>query len=311
MSRVITGIGAHSEIVGQVQNALATAGAMHPNDVDCWYGPGTAKAVAAFQRGQRLPVSATVDEDTWRSLLPGTPFPSLQRRCLALTAAFEGHDYTLAVGNFDGAGLTWGIIGFTLKHGEIQKILLEVDSRSPASVDECFGDRAHAIRDLLVASAAKQQQWADSVTTPNGLLAEPWRTAFRLLGTRPAVQAIQQRMAIEDYYLPALTTAQRWNLTTELGMALCFDIHVQNGGISKRASALVKVSSNESKTRLSIAKAVADCARQKYQDDVRARKSALATGRGRVHGSDYDLLNWGLGEFPVNVAHATAAGAGQ
>jgi hypothetical protein len=32
----------------------------------------------------------------------------------------------MVAGNFDNAWLTWGIIGFTLKHGEIQKIIKEV-----------------------------------------------------------------------------------------------------------------------------------------------------------------------------------------
>ena len=37
----------------------------------------------------------------------------------------EGHGFTMVAGDFDGAGLTWGIIGFTLKHGEIQRIVQE------------------------------------------------------------------------------------------------------------------------------------------------------------------------------------------
>ena len=96
MSRIIVGIGAHSEIVARVQNALVAVGQMRVTDIDRWYGPGTAKAVTAFQRGQRLPANGIVDEDTWRTLLPGSATPSLQERCLALTASFEGHDYTAA-----------------------------------------------------------------------------------------------------------------------------------------------------------------------------------------------------------------------
>lgn len=311
MGRIVAGLGAHNEIVATVQNALAALGYMRAADVDRWYGPGTATAVRSFQRAQRMPESGTVDDDTWRLLLPNTATPSLQERCLALTAAFEGHDYTLAVGNFDGAWLTWGIVGFTLKHGEVQKILREVENRFPNIITVSFGTRAAELRDLLTASSAQQQQWADSVTTPKGMLAEPWRTAFRLLGSHREVQAIQQRLAIADYYVPAQQTATRWGLTSELGMALCFDIHVQNGGISKRAAAQIKTGSTEAKTRLSIANAVAACARAAYRDDVRGRKLAIATGRGRVHGSDFDLMNWGLGEFSAEVPRAASATAGK
>jgi hypothetical protein len=40
------------------------------------------------------------------------------------------HNYGLIVGKFDGAGLTWGIIGFTLKHGELSEIVLEAFAKN-------------------------------------------------------------------------------------------------------------------------------------------------------------------------------------
>jgi hypothetical protein len=246
-------------------------------------------------------------------LLPGTAPPSLSQRCLDLTGAFEGHDYTLAVGNFDGAWLTWGIVGFTLKHGALAKILLEAERACPDALRLAFAEHTDEILGVVRAKPNQQQQWADSVTVRGGVLAEPWRTAFRTLGKSVEVQRIQQRVAEADYFQPAVETAKRFRLSSELGVALCFDIHVQNGGINRRAQSLLgeKRSADALSLRTAIAEAVAKCARPEYRDDVRARKLAIATGRGHVHGADYVLENWGLQEVASEIAIGAAATVGK
>jgi peptidoglycan hydrolase-like protein with peptidoglycan-binding domain len=49
------------------------------------------------------------------------------------------------------------------------------------------------------------------------------------------VQALQLELADRDYGQPAAETANALGLKTELGRALAFDIHVQNGGIKRSA----------------------------------------------------------------------------
>jgi hypothetical protein len=117
------------------------------------------------------------------------------------------------------------------------------------------------------------------------------------------VQKIQQVVAATDYFSPALDTARNFGLKSELGVALCFDIHVQNGGINKRVLSLLgdKRPAQESSLRTAMAQAVAKCARAEYRDDVLARKLAIATGSGRVHGAQYELSNWGLAEWPAEI----------
>jgi len=303
MARTIIGPGTHGAVARAVQNALVTAGWMSAADVDGWYGRGTAAAVSAHQNAHSLSVTGIVDTDTWTSLLAGSPTPSLLQRCLDLSGAFEGHDYTLAVGNFDGAWLTWGIVGFTLKHGALAKILLEAERTCPEALRLAFAEHTEDILGVMRAKPKQQQDWADSVTVRGGLLAEPWRTAFRTLGKSVEVQKIQQEVAASDYFQPALATARSLGLKSELGIALCFDIHVQNGGINKRAQSLLGDTepADEPSLRGAIAEAVAKCARAEYRDDVRARKSTIATGRGRVHGAQYELVNWGLAELPAEI----------
>jgi hypothetical protein len=303
MARTIIGPGTHGAIARAVQNALVTAGWMSAADVDGWYGRGTAAAVSAHQNAHALGVTGIVDTDTWNSLLAGSPTPSLLQRCLDLTGAFEGHDYTLAVGDFDGAWLTWGIVGFTLKHGALAKILLEAERTCPEALRLAFAEHTEEILAVMRAKPKQQQDWADSVTVRGGLLSEPWRTAFRTLGKSVEVQKIQQAVAASDYFQPAIETARTFGLKSELGAALCFDIHVQNGGINKRAQSLLgdKRPAEESLLRVAMAQAVAKCARPEYRDDVLARKLTIATGSGRVHGAQYELTNWGLAEWPAEI----------
>jgi hypothetical protein len=50
----------------------------------------------------------------------------------------------------------------------------------------------------------------------------------------------------------------------------------------------------ELELRRIVANAVADCAKPRWREDVRARKLAIATGQGVVHGHKYMLQNMGL-----------------
>ena len=92
------------------------------------------------------------------------PIPSLFERCLGLTAAFEGHGFSLAQGNFDGAGITWGIIGFTLKHGQIAGIVQTIQAVRPDLVRLAFEEHTPQLLAILSAPLAEQLAFADSVS---------------------------------------------------------------------------------------------------------------------------------------------------
>jgi hypothetical protein len=272
--------------------------------VDEDYGGKTANAVRQFQQARGLAATGVIDDVMWQGLMQ-RPIPPTEVRTLELTAAFEGHGYTLAEGNFDGAWLTWGIIGFTMKYGTVQKIVLEIHRTHPHLVGEAFGDKAAELVAVMQAAAGQQEAWANSVTSNGSRLVQPWRAGFDWFGQFLEVRAVQRRLAHDEYFLPALRTAKRFQLKSELGLALCFDIHVQNGGIKKAAREIIEKAvagnppASEKELRGAIANAVADVAREKYREDVRTRKLTISDGSGRVHGHNYTLDNWGLGEFPA------------
>jgi hypothetical protein len=299
MSRTLYGRGARAETVKAIQRALVSAG-FDPRGIDGGFGKKTAAAVRAFQTTLRLPATGIVDEITWQSLMK-IPIPDTFVRCLDLTAAFEGHGYSLAQGNWDDAWLTWGIIGFTLKHGDVQQIILELFARDPQLVSNAFGDETSKLIDVMRAPPRRQEEWAESVSV-GSRLAEPWRSGFDAFGRLPEVQELQQARAREDYFVPACAAAREQHLGSELGLALCFDAQVQNGEIKARARDEIRQKLNarppvtERDRRVAIADAVADASSERFREDVRSRKLTIANGSGDAHGAHFVLENWGLGE---------------
>jgi hypothetical protein len=303
MGGVLFGPGARGSIIRSLQLALRDA-AQISLPADGIFGAQTAAALCCFQRAHALPVTGVLDQQTCSTLAPGLA-PSVEDRCLQLTAAIEGHGYTVAIGNCDGAWLTWGIIGFTLKFGQVQQVIAEVAAAEPALITAAFSALAPGLLAAMRAPAAAQRRWAESISTPRGLL-PAWREAFARLGDMPRVQQAQRRLAHQNYFVPALVTAREFGLRSELAAALCFDVQVQNGGIKPRARALLRrrlaaaPPQCEGDLRRAIAHSVADAALPRFREDVRARKLAIATGRGMAHGLQLVLENWGLAEddFP-------------
>jgi len=301
-ARVLLASGARGDLVRRVQVALTDQG-FALGAADGLYGRNTEAAVRAFQQAQSLDATGKVDKITWTQLL-GIPVPTTEERALQLTAAFEGHGFTIARGNWDGAGITWGIVGFTLRHGDLSRIILQIFSDNPALVQEAFGGNAQELIDVMNSSRAVQMQFADSISqgTTKIMIREPWRSAFKAFGEIAEVQALQLELADEDYGRPSVQTATRFGLKTELGRALAFDVHVQNGGIKPAAQKEIVTTleqmpaTTELELRVIIANAVADASRS-YKEDVRARKLTIAAGTGKVHGEAFVLSNWGLDEF--------------
>ena len=305
MARVLFAQGVRGEIVRTIQRRLAARG-FDPQGIDGGYGKNTRKAVRAFQQQNGVQPTGEVSVPTWRKLM-NSPVPPVRDRALQLTAAFEGHDFTLAQGNFDGAGITWGIIGFTLQGGELGRIVLQIQDRQPALVKQAFRAKTDQLLEILRGPKAQQMAFANAISLgPNkSRLAEPWRSAFRSFGELPAVQALQLERADRNYFRPAKQAARRLRLKTELGLALAFDIHVQNGGVSTAAREEIKRHlaqhpiGREQERRVIVGNAVAKQSRPQFREDVRSRKLAIATGAGTVHGELFVLRNWGLADVPL------------
>jgi peptidoglycan hydrolase-like protein with peptidoglycan-binding domain len=296
--RTLFATGAFGETIKSIQKALTQAG-FDTKGTDGFYGSNTASAVTGFQAAKALPPTGIVDDVSWNVLMPG-PIPSVGDRSLQLTASFEGHGFGLAVGNFDGALLTWGIIGFTLRSGQVQSIVLAVNQSFPQIVTQVFGAYRTELLNLMQAPVAEQETWAQAHTLASGALAEPWKSMFAAFGSYAEVQQEQVKHVQNNYLNHAIQVANNLGFSSELGLALCFDICVQNGSIAPGAMNEINQqrtgSTSEADLRVIVANAVATASLPQWREDVHIRKLTVATGKGTVHGHNYTLDGWGLSD---------------
>jgi len=130
-----------------------------------------------------------------------------------------------------------------------------------------------------------------------------WADAFERLGSDPRVQEIQLQRT-QKFFDRAELDRQHFNVQNELGLALCFDIAVQNGGIdpTERARIQNKINQNHPATqqdlRIIIANVVAENSNPTFIQDVKKRKLTIATAQGTVHGSNFAVKTWGLDDLP-------------
>ncbi len=264
------------------------------------FGGKTFTALQTLQTARGLATTGAVELATWQQLTTD-PLPSLFERCLQVTAAFEGHGFGLAKGNFDGAGITWGVIGFTLSNREIQAILSTAEQQATGTLQRVMGPLAAQWLAVTATPLSQQINWANAMSsgaTKEGLPL-PWLQAFARLGDEPIIKRLQMQRAYDRYFVPCAASARTLGLQSELGIMLAFDVHVQNGSFKADAmaqAAALPAGTPEAVLRDKLAVAVAQSARPQYRADVLSRKKTIASGQGLAHGASYTLAAWGLGE---------------
>ena len=284
-----------------LQRGIA-AGSPTPVSVDSVFGGQTETALKLWQSRNGLPVTGTVDQLTWQGAT-NKPLPSQFRRCLAVTAAFEGHNYTFAAGNWDNAYLTWGVVGFTLKHGNFGKVIKRINQRHPALLEAAMGhNKAAELLAILSASAAEKKAWGDAISRlpTKYRLVDDWEDAFEVLGNQPEVRIIQDEVAYEVYWSRAVQDLDTFGELTEADAALFFDTAVQNGGVDSDKATRIRngIAANpgaSGRDRLAIiAEAIARGSNPDFYEDVLSRRMTIATGSGVVHGASYFLADWAI-----------------
>ena len=150
-------------------------------------------------------------------------------------------------------------------------------------------------------SIQDQIGWANSISDPNrkANLQPEWKQAFARLGEEPVVKRIQLKRAEAGFFVPACAVAAQLHLDSELGIALAFDVHVQNGSFKdavRESAATLPPTMSEAQRRLRLADWVADASSKKWREDVRERKRCIATGQGDVHGRAINVPSWGLAD---------------
>jgi len=300
--KIYLSAGAKGILVKKLQAALKSKGAAV--SVDGEYGPKTESAQQDFQKSQGVaePV-AGVSAKTWQDLTGEAP-PSLFDRCLMLTSNIEGHGYQLAAGNWDKAGVTWGIVGFTIKSGSLYEVLRRIPKADLISV---FGEvRTHQ---LVSACSNKSVEFGDSISLKpkKTRLVEAWQTAFDQLGQMESAIQAQNEVAKTLYWDSAMKQLEKFpQLKSERAAALFFDCFVQQGQVYRSsalaAEAVFANKGTEQKALEAIAQWQRDgmnlSAKNSFGENVYSRKILMAKGYGAANGSEYNLAAYGINMDP-------------
>ncbi len=310
--------GSHGPEVLRIQKRLQALG-YYRGPLDSVFGGGTDAAVRAFQKSKKLTPDGIVGDLTWKALFQrgSAPAPTLHDqpldlRCLALTGSFETSApvpdcFAGLVGDFDGQGLSFGVLQWNLGQGSLQPMLKDMAGRYPRVFAEVFNVNAPVLQAVLGARLDEQLDWARSIQDPVYYrIHEPWHGQFKSLGRRPEFQKIEQTAAA-SLFSKAASWCAGYRLISPRGKALMFDIIVQNGSIGDHTRAAIERDVAALPAGLSprdgevarlriIANRRAEAAKPEYVEDVRQRKLTIANGQGTVHGRYYDLEEqYGIG----------------
>jgi len=227
---------------------------------------------------------------------------SLKQRVMELTGVFETSQrppecFAGLTGNFDGQGLSFGVLQWNLGKESLQPILKELLLNHHEVMRGIFKDDLPKLEEMLAWSKDEQVAWAARLSTIDQFnLIEPWNSYFKSLGVTLECQALQLKYA-EEYYQKVEKDFYNLELTSERAYALLFDIAVQlwhvpidqiwadfdETGVEDEVEKLVIV-----------AKRSAERANVKFRQDVLDRKMCIATGSGKVHGDWICVENFGI-----------------
>jgi hypothetical protein len=248
-------------------------------------------------------------------------------------------------GNFDGQGLSFGLMNFTIKAGSLIPLLLEFINRYPDRFLAAFEIDAARFREIMVATkpdpsnpkrrirdVGRQMEFVNHEMNAipreakGNKIIEPWKTYFDRLENDPEFQKIQVKAVRR-----ALDRARYWydyfGFKTERGFAFMFDLVSSHGGAwlnaskfhGRRIALLRKLLADkqaklgrENLTELekmeAIANMIADVSSTKWREMVRKRKLWFVRGVGEVHDTPYDIKkNFGITDNAPNFTADTSS----
>ncbi|TAN43311.1 MAG: peptidoglycan-binding protein [Nitrospirae bacterium] len=311
-------LGSHGDEVRQIQHGLWNLG-YYKGHVDGKFGGHTESSVRNLQRDNGLAVDGIVGPDTWKKIFGDNdiPFPKLiskplPYRCLALSGTFETglaipECFSGISGDFDGQGMSLGILQWNFGKGTLQTLLLELLENERHIAESIFHDRFETLLKVLCSDKQELMKFVRSIQHPAmHSIYEPWKGMFKALGRNERFREIQVKHAAEEYKT-ALALCRDYGLWSERAVALMFDIIVQNGGIPHLTKLRIMKKFKPLSEQLSfdelevmkmriIANIRAEASEQIWVEDVRARKLCCANGGGSVHGIGYDIgAQFGIG----------------
>ena len=242
---------------------------------------------------------------------PYDPFDPYENEKLAeaiklavyITAKFETNyqndikeAYSCVTGNFDGQGISFGIIQYNFGQETLQPILNEMIENEPEVMSQIFGTDYETLKNKLSSSKSDLIAWGDSISTSGkSSLISPWKEYFEELGQNSLCQSIQKKN-LETYWRRAIDPiCKNYNLKTCRGYVMAFDIAVKDWALGDTAYNQIQSQITESTTERDILNLMA----QYGSASSRARHEAIARGTGTVNEEPINLdADYGLNDTP-------------
>lgn len=253
----------------------------------------------------------SISKDTTKKIESYNPLDPYQNEILAeairtavhITAQFEtsyGTDisnaYSCVAGNFDGQGMSFGIIQYNFGQGTLQPILTEMMSQAPDVMEEIFNSDYAFFKEILGKTKKEIVHWADTISTKKKTtLISPWKERFTSLGRNPICQAIQQKH-LETYWHRAINPiCVNYGIKTCRGYALAFDIAVNLWGLGNNAYKEIITHAKNNAAEIDLLELMASYG----PSSTRPRREAIVNGSGKVNGMNLDFdKNYGLTDIP-------------
>lgn len=268
------------------------------------------------------------DEEVFEDQSAGpSPLDALspsELKAVRITSTFEtgrAGSFSGLTGNFDGQGVSFGLMNFAWKAGSLLTLLKAFLRDHPVAFAEVFAPDAERFQEVVLATKVdpenpkrqerdidRQMEFARNVLNDASKnIREPWRSYFGRLEVNPHFRRIQVeavRRAVER----ARYWCQYFGLSTERSFVFMFDLVSSHGGawlnarkfkgrrravlramLKKKKGDVGRNELTEIETLEVIANMIADVSDERWRKKVRARKLWFVKGSGTVHGKSWDL----------------------
>jgi len=259
------------------------------------YGPTTSRAVADYCQRNGIAAANGADGSVLRDLVTrpapkggigpayvplvlDTAFTSVHR-FVWLTSLFEtgGSFQTLNL-NTDACGVSFGILQWSQKPGQLHRFLQACHDRVPGEWTRIMGD------DSILAYTAKPNGGVGAngvaIDPAFELTKDPWKSRLEALGASLIVQRVQLDLAAETYGAElAQERAYVLPTTSQRGFAFLLDLVNQFGPsrVEQHYQEAAKASPNEADILQTLENVFVGIARPEFQPQVRARRQFFRT----------------------------------
>lgn len=258
--------------------------------------------------------SIEIDKDVVRGVDSGTHFENnysnqitfneAHTRALMLTAQFEGsgNGYKTIAGNFDGAGLSLGIIQFNIGSNTLQPLLTDILSENRPLVLSIFGnEKTGILENMLNDSLEKQLEWAIGINDASGQsINAEWTEVFVALCETSEFQAVQDKY-IEKYKDRAIAKCALFGgFSTNRAYAFMFDCSVQCGGFYQNEVDNIRALITDDMSEVDRLRVIANVMRTTRGEDGYTRRICIVNGTGIVHGASIDISDYGIDDKEIS-----------